>query len=188
MQDDSTVLIVIVTRSTMGWILFILIGSVFITNIAGNGVNVVPRQPGRPTSTSKTLTESTNRDLPFITTENATTELDGNGTFQENQFSTSATKIGPNHDIFVLTVVITLIILVVYVGTRSGVRLCVSKSKTKEEQNASDEETPLQGDDNRAERVKADSDFATTTHIIQADSSNKATGPEQISNDSQTLN
>ena len=112
--------------------------------IAGNGVNVVPRQPGRPTSTSKTLTESTNRDLPFITTENATTELDGNGTFQENQFSTSATKIGPNNDIFVLTVVITLIILVVYVGTRSGVRLCVSKSKTKEEQNASDEETPLQ--------------------------------------------
>lgn len=64
--------------------------------IVGDRIYIAPGSPDRPTSSSKTLKESTDKDLTFITTENATTELIENGTFHENHLSTSATKNGPN--------------------------------------------------------------------------------------------
>ena len=112
----------------------------FFLQIVGDRIIIAPGSPDRPTSSSKTLKESTNKNLPFVTTENATTELIENGTFHENHLSTSATKNGPNKvAIFLPT---AFIIIVIIVGAGMGLR--VNRSSTKKTQTVSDEETQLQ--------------------------------------------
>ena len=104
-------------------------------------MNFLPWRTDRPNSTSKTLKESTDKDLPFSKTENATTELIKNGTFHENHLSTSATKIGPNKVAIYLPIA-GIIIVVIIVATVVGLR--VRKSRTKKTQIPPDEEMQLE--------------------------------------------
>nr|XP_022286913.1 uncharacterized protein LOC111099767 isoform X2 [Crassostrea virginica] len=119
--------------------------TILIDWIVGDGLNFLPWRTDRPNSTPKTLKESTDKDPPFITTENARTELIENGTFHENHLSTSATKNGP-YKVAIYLPIAVIIIVVIIVAAVIGLR--VRKSRTKKTQIPSDEEMQLQGDDN----------------------------------------
>lgn len=96
--------------------------------------------PGRPNSTSETLKESKDKDLRFSTTENATTYLFENGTFDKYHISTSATNQGPNK---VAIFVPTSVTFVVVIGV-AGIALLFRRTRNKKKQIASDDEMQFQ--------------------------------------------